>query len=171
MYESVVGQLKALENDSALLADPLVRCALFSSLEKILSLDTALPLPAITALVIGVKEGAGFSTYSKKAAIFEEVDLTVVDWSSAGLLRSLKLIFSAAIRAAVPPQHRREVALYTPSLARCGNPAHGDYQCNNAMALAKSLKCRKGYTGTHVHFYSLVFLFGVCGMMIVIQLL
>lgn len=57
MYESVVGQLKALENDSALLADPLVRCALFSSLEKILSLDTALPLPAITALVIGVKEG------------------------------------------------------------------------------------------------------------------
>lgn len=150
-YNGVVDEVKSLESDSALLTDPLVRCALFSSLEKFLALDTGLVVPVISALVAGTSEMAGFSTYVKKAAIFEDVDLSVVDWSSAGLLRSLKLIFSAAIRAAVPPQHRREAALYAPSLARCGNPAHGDYQCNNAMALAKSLKGRKEYAGMQTY--------------------
>ena len=32
-------------------------------------------------------------------------------------------------------------------IARCGNPAHGDYQCNNAMALTKALRATPNYRG------------------------
>jgi arginyl-tRNA synthetase len=33
-------------------------------------------------------------------------------------------------------------------ITRCGNPAFGDFQCNNAMSLSKHLKTLEGFTGS-----------------------
>ena len=32
-------------------------------------------------------------------------------------------------------------------ITRCGNAAHGDFQCNNALALTKAVKSVSGYAG------------------------
>lgn len=68
-----------------------------------------------------------------------------VDWSTAGLVSSIRLIFSVAIKKAFPisVSLQQNAAIVT----RCGNAAHGDFQCNNAMGLAKSFKSIPGYQG------------------------
>jgi len=74
--------------------------------------------------------------------------LDAVDWDSAGLISSLKLVFDAAISAAFPlcstPEFNKLAASV---ITRCGNPSHGDFQCNNAMSLSKALKGLEGYSG------------------------
>lgn len=62
-----------------------------------------------------------------------------------GMLRAL---FTNAIRNAFPQSI--SLGLDAAVIAKCGNPAHGDYQCNNAMALTKALKGTTDYKGTVV---------------------
>jgi arginyl-tRNA synthetase len=38
-------------------------------------------------------------------------------------------------------------SLFEAAIMRCGNAAHGDFQCNNALGLAKALKTAPGYAG------------------------
>ncbi len=67
-----------------------------------------------------------------------------IDWDSAGLISSLKVVFTAAIAAAFPKSV--EWNLDQAVITRCTNPQFGDFQCNNAMQLAKQLKATSGYT-------------------------
>lgn len=67
-------------------------------------------------------------------------------------MSSLRLVFDAAIGAAFPqclsaPADSDLGKLRAAVITRCGNPAHGDFQCNNAMALSKALKGLAGYAG------------------------
>jgi hypothetical protein len=70
-------------------------------------------------------------------------------------MSSLRLVFEAAIKAAFPQCYGggaggEELAkLAAAVITRCGNPAFGDFQCNNAMALSKALKGLAGYSGAH----------------------
>jgi arginyl-tRNA synthetase len=57
----------------------------------------------------------------------------------------LRAIFTNAIRAAFPASVA--LSLDVAVMARCGNAGHGDYQCNNAMALTKALKSTPNYKG------------------------
>lgn len=70
-----------------------------------------------------------------------------IDWASAGLMSSLKIVFDAAILAAFP--QAQQLQLTGAVITRCANPAFGDFQCNNAMALSKGLKglVQEGYSG------------------------
>jgi len=70
--------------------------------------------------------------------------LGAIDWASAGLMSSLKIVFDAAVLAAFPqvPEARTGSVI-----TRCSNSAFGDFQCNNAMALSKALKGLDGYVG------------------------
>ena len=68
-----------------------------------------------------------------------------IDIAANGLVSSLKTLFSDAIKAALPVTV--ELGLADAIVTRCTNEKFGDYQCNNAMALSKSLKGREGYTG------------------------
>jgi hypothetical protein len=67
-------------------------------------------------------------------------------------MSSLKLVCDAAIRAAFPQCAAASAGseletLCAAVITRCGNPAFGDFQCNNAMALSKALKGLQGYSG------------------------
>lgn len=84
-----------------------------------------------------------------------------VDWASAGLMSSLKLIFDAALGAAFP-QCDEDQALCAAVITRCGNPAFGDFQCNNAMALSKALKGLQGYSGKYARTCMSVSVRGAC---------
>lgn len=54
---------------------------------------------------------------------------------------SLFLLFSSAIRSAFAAQlPQLSASAGDAIIARCGNPKFGDFQCNNAMSLAKELK-------------------------------
>jgi arginyl-tRNA synthetase len=68
-----------------------------------------------------------------------------LDWDSAGLISSLTAIFDEAIRQAFP--FGAELGFAEAIMARCGNAAFGDFQCNNAMGIAKTLKGLKKYKG------------------------
>jgi hypothetical protein len=70
--------------------------------------------------------------------------------SDGGLLSTLRGLFTLAIRQAFPAYLGLglEAALCTGVVARCQNAAHGDFQCNNALGLAKALKSAPGYEGT-----------------------
>lgn len=71
-----------------------------------------------------------------------------IDWESAGLISSLRAIFTAALKVAYPIDLLGvETNLVTANVIRCNNPAFGDFQCNNAMALAKALKTNSRYNG------------------------
>eukprot|EP01036_Dinobryon_divergens_P028257 gene28257-37173_t len=73
--------------------------------------------------------------------------LPQIDWEATGLMSSLKILFDAAIAAAYP-----QVAGSDPSavavITRCANPTFGDFQCNNAMGLAKVLKSIENFSGS-----------------------
>ena len=61
-----------------------------------------------------------------------------LDWNTAGLMFSLETLFTAAVGHAFPMSVDMECN--DAFIARCGNPVHGDFQCNNAMGLAKIAK-------------------------------
>jgi arginyl-tRNA synthetase len=99
-------------------------------------------------------KGAG---NAPSAAAFVDTPVTKAElptdlvWDTMGLISSLHLIFSAALLAAFPEiQQLRstpELDFASAHIVRCGNAAHGDFQCNNAMSLSKELKSVPGYTG------------------------
>ena len=74
-----------------------------------------------------------------------------VDVRSDGVVESLRVLFTAAIRAALPQltptDGEGEASLTEAAITRCGNAAHGDFQCNNAMKCAKALKGLTDYDG------------------------
>lgn len=57
-----------------------------------------------------------------------------------GLIANIQNTFTAAIAAVYP--EAQEVAV----ISRCGNPQFGDFQCNNAMSIAKTLREATGKT-------------------------
>ena len=61
-----------------------------------------------------------------------------LDWNTAGLMFSLETLFTAAVGHAFPMSI--DMGCNNSFIARCGNPVHGDFQCNNAMGLAKIAK-------------------------------
>ncbi len=61
-----------------------------------------------------------------------------LDWNTAGLMFSLETLFTAAVGHAFPMSI--DMGCNDAFIARCGNPTHGDFQCNNAMGLAKIAK-------------------------------
>lgn len=70
---------------------------------------------------------------------------TSIDWTATGLISSLKLVFDAAIVAAFP--EAEALGLNKSVIARCANAKNGDFQCNNAMSLAKAIKTEKDTMG------------------------
>jgi hypothetical protein len=126
----------------------------------------------------GKKEKSKNNANAAPTGLFSTADvvkpvLGEIDWASAGLVRrildsrivhvifylyifcfilifwqmsSLCILFDAAILAAFPCS--KELQLHTAAITRCANPAFGDFQCNNAMALSKGLKSLEGYSGT-----------------------
>lgn len=70
---------------------------------------------------------------------------TAIDWTATGLISALKLIFDAAIVAAFP--EAESLGLNKAVIARCANAKNGDFQCNNAMSLAKAIKTEKDKLG------------------------
>jgi hypothetical protein len=78
--------------------------------------------------------------------------LDTFDFNSAGLLNSLKLLFSHAIIKAFPRllwvAGEAGDKLRNADVARCNNPKFGDFQCNSAMGIAKAFKETPGYSGT-----------------------
>jgi arginyl-tRNA synthetase len=62
-------------------------------------------------------------------------------------LSAIREIFAVAIKRAFKSVKGMDQAQFEPIIARCGNAAHGDFQCNNALGLAKSLKSVAGYNG------------------------
>eukprot|EP00602_Paraphysomonas_sp_CaronLab_P009175 CAMPEP_0185032088 /NCGR_PEP_ID=MMETSP1103-20130426/19934_1 /TAXON_ID=36769 /ORGANISM="Paraphysomonas bandaiensis, Strain Caron Lab Isolate" /LENGTH=668 /DNA_ID=CAMNT_0027567849 /DNA_START=348 /DNA_END=2351 /DNA_ORIENTATION=+ len=76
----------------------------------------------------------------------------VVDVRSDGVVNSLKNLFTAAIATALPilfqqPPSDDLTTAVEAVITRCGNPAHGDFQCNNSMKCTKALKSVSGYSG------------------------
>lgn len=61
-----------------------------------------------------------------------------LDWNTAGLMFSLEAIFTTAVSHAFSMS--TDMDCNDAFIARCGNPTHGDFQCNNAMRLAKIAK-------------------------------
>lgn len=59
-------------------------------------------------------------------------------WETFGIVSSLKSMCTEAIKAAFP--QAEGLSLHLASITRCSNPLHGDFQCNNAMALSKAFK-------------------------------
>lgn len=78
------------------------------------------------------------TVYSNYPHLKPSVDYSDMNWSSIGLISSLKELFSVAVQAAVPQS--TALNLNQAIITRCGNPLHGDFQCNNAMGLSKALK-------------------------------
>lgn len=100
--------------------------------------------PACTSVVSTVESYTAFkSIYEKTQANLESLD--GFDYRSAGLQTSLRLVFSHAIVKAFP--EAVGLQMYDAQIVRCGNPNFGDFQCNNAMSIAKALKvnCGKSY--------------------------
>lgn len=94
------------------------------------------------------KEKDNKSNENKGPVIFPTIVkpvLTDIDWDSVGLVSSLKLLFDAAILASFPES--KKLNLEESIITRCNNPQHGDFQCNNAMALSKAFKGLEGYQG------------------------
>ena len=121
------------------------------------------------AVLYPALKGSGSSSAAAQAIIsavegakeFSDVQRTVsggveslenFDYANAGLLNSLKLLFSHAILRAFPVVSFLEgefSGLQHAVITRCANANFGDFQCNSAMALAKALKVScPGYSGT-----------------------
>ena len=77
--------------------------------------------------------------------------LDPTDYGALGLMSSLRMLFTAALIHAFPQvaQAPADLApsLTLASITRCGNPAFGDFQCNNAMGLGKWFKTLGGFGG------------------------
>lgn len=114
---------------------------------------------------VGKKDKKGTAGASAgPAATFTNDDvvppvLGAIDWTSAGLMSSLKIVFDAALIAAFPQLTEARAGSV---ITRCGNAAHGDFQCNNAMGLSKALKGLEGYQGECLHLVSVSTLMCLC---------
>ena len=77
--------------------------------------------------------------------------LDPTDYGALGLMSSLRMLFTAALTHAFPQVAQAPAdlapALTLASITRCGNPAFGDFQCNNAMGLGKWFKTLGGFGG------------------------
>ena len=62
-----------------------------------------------------------------------------LDWNTAGLMFSLETLFTAAVGHAFPMSI--DMGCNDSFIARCGNPVHGDFQCNNAMGFQGFRAC------------------------------
>jgi len=94
------------------------------------------------AIIAAVESAKGFSDVQKTVSGGIE-SLDNFDYANAGLLNSLKLLFSHAILSAFPVVPFLEgdfCGLQHAVITRCANANFGDFQCNSAMALAKALK-------------------------------
>ena len=102
------------------------------------------------AIVAAAETAAGFSEVLKAVSGGVE-SLENFDYANAGLLNSLKILFSHAILnafPAVPYLPGDYSGLQHAVITRCANASFGDFQCNSAMGLAKALKVScPGYTG------------------------
>lgn len=134
---------------------PLASALLFPRLSTALA-GRESQYPKLSALVAAVSGGAQPSVAEQwltgKAPALPAPTRAVLedmDWQSAGLLSSLRSIFTAALQAAFPSSLGLglEAGLLTANLIRCNNPAFGDFQCNNAMALSKAVKAIADYNG------------------------
>jgi len=70
-----------------------------------------------------------------------------VDWASIGMFSALRQVFAVAISTAFPQVVGLPEGVVV--VSKCGNPAMGHYQCNNAMGISKLLKGVAGYTGIY----------------------
>lgn len=106
--------------------------------------------PAGQAIVAAVEAAKGFSEVQKTLNGGIE-SLENFDYANAGLLNSLKLLFSHALLRAFPMAAFLEGGLQHAVITRCANPNFGDFQCNSAMALGKALKIScPNYTGKSI---------------------
>lgn len=105
---------------------------------------------ACQTIVAAVEKGAGFAEVQNTVSGGVE-SLENFDYANAGLLNSLKTLFSHAILNAFPavPYLLGDYSgLQHAVITRCANANFGDFQCNSAMGLAKALKVScPGYTG------------------------
>jgi hypothetical protein len=98
---------------------------------------------AALAKVRSLAPGSGAASAASKgvavAAPAKAIPAVDVDIQRDGLISSLKTLFTNAIHLVIPGAAAAGFDTDV-KINRCNNVAHGDYQCNNAMALAKALK-------------------------------
>ena len=88
---------------------------------------------------------AGGAAYKETAAsmgprgAFKGSDIAATLDPRMGLQAALEALFTAAMHKAFP-QLAGDAAFRVADVAKCGNAAMGDYQCNSAMALYRALK-------------------------------
>jgi hypothetical protein len=117
-----------------------VQCVLYPSVKRMAAQAGGAGGAAAT-IIATVEAFAAFKSVSEKCqANLEELD--GFDYRSAGLLTSLKLVFSHAIVTAFPQTVGLDI--YEAVIVRCTNPAFGDFQCNNSMSISKALKVSCG---------------------------
>ena len=72
-------------------------------------------------------------------------------------LGSLRTILTAAVQKAFPQVISEEFGVGI--ITRCGNPAFGDFQCNNSLSIAKYFKTLSGFSGKNRNnFDAIIFL-------------
>lgn len=145
-YKKLVGILAELENNKTALDSKLCNCVLYPIIEQhiVQIIDIAKPYPSLNKLVTDVKNDLTYgSSYLNafEGTLFHSLE--TYDWDSAGLFTSLSFVFQIAIKKSLSSYS----VPFEVQLARCGNAAHGDFQCNNAMGLSKAFKLLDGYTG------------------------
>ena len=115
-------------------------------LEACIGLVDAREIARAEAALTSFKEAVEAAKPKAAPAAVVEVDVR-----SDGVVESLRVLFTAAIRAALPQltatDGEGEASLTEAAITRCGNAAHGDFQCNNAMKCAKALKGLTDYDG------------------------
>lgn len=114
---------------------------------KTISSDS--PLDATVNKIFEVVESSGNLTIvSNVLKSFATKDFTSIDWSAVGLLSTLRMIFTEAIRKAFP--FTTEEDIEQASVVRCANAQFGDFQCNNSMSISKAAKTSLAYKGPGV---------------------
>jgi hypothetical protein len=142
-----------------------VQCVLYPSVKRVAA-QAAGTSGASATIIATVEAFASFKSVSEKCqANLEELD--GFDYRSAGLLTSLKLVFSHAIVTAFP--QAVGLNIYDAVIVRCTNPAFGDFQCNNSMSISKALKvscgkctCTFPFFCLPVYLCSCAYLFDAC---------
>jgi len=162
--------LSQFESQSkAIAASPLAALILAPSLVKALAIaspsSTSYPTlrqiiqrveksPIWTAAVGALANGTSTTTAAANitANLPSVIPTLDVDWASIGMFSALRQVFAVAISTAFPQVVGLPEGVVV--VSKCGNPAMGHYQCNNAMGISKLLKGVAGYTGIlHVYVY------------------
>lgn len=124
----------------------------FPRLTSFVAAHAALETKAKALLSVGAATTTAAATEAAPAApaaplppVTRATLATAIDWTATGLISALKIIFDAAIVAAFP--EAEALGLNKSVIARCANAKNGDFQCNNAMSLAKAIKTEKDKLG------------------------